>query len=110
MAGLQPFVKDAPANLIYVADFSKMSKASDDQKVFYSAADTGFISENVYLFCASEGLATVVRAGIDRPALANKSNVHKHKRRSVHKRTRFNCTNVHKRTLFRPKTGFWQRA
>jgi nitroreductase len=72
MAGVQPFVKDAPVNLIYVANFSKMSKASDDQKVFYSAADTGFISENVYLFCASEGLATVVRAGIDRPALANK--------------------------------------
>ena len=37
-----------------------------------SAADTGFIGQNVYLFCASEGLATVVRDGIDRPALAEK--------------------------------------
>jgi len=68
--GRQKFVQDAPVNLIYVADFSKMGKASADDKIFYSAADTGFISQNVYLYCASEGLATVVRGLIDRPALA----------------------------------------
>lgn len=33
-------------------------------------ADAGFISQNIYLFCASEGLATGVRALVDRPALA----------------------------------------
>ena len=70
MTGRQPFVKEAPINLIYVADFSRMGKATNEDKEFYSAADTGFISQNVYLFCASEGLATVVRALIDRPALA----------------------------------------
>ncbi|HUT23668.1 MAG TPA: SagB/ThcOx family dehydrogenase [Sumerlaeia bacterium] len=69
MTGGQPFVKEAPINLIYVADFSKMGTAPDAEKTFYSAADTGFISQNVYLFCASEGLATVVRGGIDRDAL-----------------------------------------
>ena len=37
---------------------------------FYSAADAGFIAQNVYLFCASDGLATVVRGLIDRRALA----------------------------------------
>ncbi len=68
--GAQPFVKEAPVNLIYVADFSRMGKTTDDQRVFYSAADTGFISQNVYLYCASEGLATVVRGLVDRPALA----------------------------------------
>ena len=67
--GRQPFVKDAPINLIFVADFSKI-KGSDEDKVLYSAADTGFISQNVYLFCASEGLATVVRGSVDRTALA----------------------------------------
>jgi nitroreductase len=36
----------------------------------YTAADVGFIAQNVYLYCASEGLATVVRASIDKPALA----------------------------------------
>ncbi len=70
MTGKQDFVKDAPVNLIYVADFSKMSDATKDDKVLYSAADTGFISQNVYLFCSSEGLAAVVRGSIDREALA----------------------------------------
>jgi SagB-type dehydrogenase family enzyme len=70
LAGKQPFVKDAPLNLIYVADHSRMGNAAKEDKDFYSFADTGFISENVYLFCASEGLATVVRAWIDKAALA----------------------------------------
>jgi SagB-type dehydrogenase family enzyme len=70
LTGLQSFVKDAPINLIFVADYSKMGQASDEDKVFYSAADTGFISQNVYLYCASQGLATVVRGLIDRPALS----------------------------------------
>ena len=70
LTGKQPFVKDAPINLIYVADLSKMSKLSAGDADFYAATDTGFISENVYLFCASAGLATVVRGSIDKPALA----------------------------------------
>jgi nitroreductase len=57
-------------NLIYVADFLRMGKTTNEDKEFYSAADTGFISQNVFLYCSSEGLATVVRASIDRPALA----------------------------------------
>ena len=70
MTGKQSFVKDAPLNLIYVADLSKMDKLSSGDRDFYAATDTGFISENVYLFCASSGLATVVRGLIDKPALA----------------------------------------
>jgi len=70
VTGRQRVVQEVPVNLVYVADFSGMGKATDEQKVFYSAADTGFISQNVYLYCASEGLATFVRALIDRPALA----------------------------------------
>jgi SagB-type dehydrogenase family enzyme len=70
LAGRQAFVKDAPVNLIYVSDLSKMARAAPEDKEFYAAAHTGFISQNVYLYCASEGLATVVRAMIDRPALA----------------------------------------
>ena len=69
LTGKQPFVKDAPINLIYVADLSKMSKLSAENIDFYSATDTGFISENVYLFCASSGLATVVRGLVDKPVL-----------------------------------------
>ena len=70
LTGKQPFVKDAALNLIYVADLTKMSRLSAVDADFYAAADTGFISENVYLFCASSGLATVVRGSIDKPALA----------------------------------------
>jgi len=69
MTGRQSFVQEVPANLIYVADQARMGNVTPEEKVFYSTADTGFISQNVYLYCASEGLATVVRGLIDRPAL-----------------------------------------
>ncbi len=73
LTGRQGYVKEAAVNLIYVADFSRMSSFSDQE--LYAAADTGFISENVYLYCASAGLATVVRAYIDKPALSKTMNL-----------------------------------
>ena len=69
-AGLQPIDGDAPLDLIYVADFSRATDAPDEEKRLYCVANTAFIAQNVYLFCASEGLGTVVRGAIDRPALA----------------------------------------
>jgi nitroreductase len=72
--GTQPFVKGAAVNLVYVSDLSKAGAASPDAEM-YTAADVGFIAENVYLYCASEGLATVVRASIDKPALAKTLNL-----------------------------------
>jgi nitroreductase len=68
MTGNQAYVKDAAVDLVYVADYSKVNGGGMDQNILVGA-DTGFISENVYLYCASEGLATVVRASIDRDAL-----------------------------------------
>ena len=68
--GTQTYVGTAPLNLVYVADFDKMGSESSEDKIFYSACDTGFIAQNVYLFSASEGLATVVRGSVDRSALA----------------------------------------
>jgi nitroreductase len=70
LAGTQPFVATAPVNLVYVADFAKMERVSADDRLLYAAAGTGFIGQNVYLFCASEGLVTVIRAYVDKPALA----------------------------------------
>jgi len=70
--GRQGFTSVAPVNLIYVADRGRMRGADDEAKDFYSATDTGFISQNVYLFCASEGLATVVLGYVDKPALEKK--------------------------------------
>lgn len=68
--GQQAYVGEAPVNLIFVADYAKMAKTSAEDRDFYAAADAGFISQNVYLYCASEGLATVVRGSIDRNVLA----------------------------------------
>ncbi|MBE0431912.1 SagB/ThcOx family dehydrogenase [candidate division WOR-3 bacterium] len=72
LTGRQDFVRDAPVNLIFVADYVRMGRASMQDKDFYAAADAGFISQNVYLFCASEGLATVVRGALDRDKLAGR--------------------------------------
>jgi nitroreductase len=69
--GTQPFVKTAPVNLVYVADFARLPKnMADADKLFNSAADTGFIAQNVYLYCASEGLSAVVRGLVDKPVCA----------------------------------------
>ncbi|MCR4397152.1 MAG: SagB/ThcOx family dehydrogenase [Candidatus Saccharicenans sp.] len=70
LTGTQDFVKIAPVNLVYVGDYARIPRGSDEDKRFYSAAHAAFISQNVYLFCASEGLATVVRALINREELA----------------------------------------
>lgn len=68
--GNNPWIATAPLNLLYVADYSKMGQRSEETKRVDSGTDSGFISQNVYLFFTSEGLATVVRGGIDRPAVA----------------------------------------
>ena len=75
LTGKQAFVEKAPINLIFVADFSKMSRVSDVDKDFYAGTDTGYISQNVYLFCASEDLATVARGLIDKTVLAKAMNL-----------------------------------
>ncbi|SPF44961.1 Nitroreductase [Syntrophobacter sp. SbD1] len=69
VTGVQSYVKDAAVNLVYVSDTPKLKEAGPDSQIL-SGADTGVIAENVYLFCASEGLSAVLRAGIDRDALA----------------------------------------
>lgn len=64
----QPFAQQAPVLLLYVANYERMTRLDQQQKDFYGATDTGFISQNVYLFCAQEGLNTVVLGMIDREA------------------------------------------
>ena len=80
LTGSQPFVKDAPLNLIYVADISKLGNTPEEDMYIYLGADTGFISQNVYLFCASEDLATVARGYVDKPALEKKMNLNKNQK------------------------------
>jgi len=75
VTGTQSFVKDAAVNLVYVSNLSKTDNAASSEAEMYTAADVGFIAQNVYLYCASEGLATVVRGSIDKPALAKTLNL-----------------------------------
>ena len=73
LTGRQPFVGGAPVNLIYVADLAKTGRrASDATRDTSSAVAAGCITQNVYLFCASEGLNTVVRGIVPRDELGAK--------------------------------------
>jgi SagB-type dehydrogenase family enzyme len=72
----QEYVKPAPLHLVYVSDLGKLSRTGEKKELF-AMAHTGFISQNVYLYCASEGLGTVVRAGMDVEGLHNALNLGK---------------------------------
>jgi Nitroreductase family len=63
--GLQDFVATAPLNLVYVAHGERMQDVSAEDRRLYACVDAGFIGQNVYLFCASEGLASVFRGAVD---------------------------------------------
>lgn len=72
--GTQKMMHSAPVGLIYVSDYSKMTNflfKNDEERWFMSAADTGFISQNVYLYCAATKLTTVVLGLINRDKLKN---------------------------------------
>ncbi|HUI96674.1 MAG TPA: SagB/ThcOx family dehydrogenase [Xanthobacteraceae bacterium] len=62
--GMQDFVGTAPLNLVYVAHGERMQDIAPSERRLYASVDTGFIGQNVYLFCASEGLATVFRGAV----------------------------------------------
>ena len=72
MGGTQTFVKDAPVQLILVSDLSKLGKGSNEEKMNISNIDAGYISQNIYLCCVSEGLVTGARGSVDHKALAAK--------------------------------------
>ena len=69
LSGRQDFVATAPLNLIYVAHGERMTDISQEDRRLYASVDTGFIGQNVYLYCASAGLASVFRGAVDYPAL-----------------------------------------
>ena len=75
LAGTQDFATNAPVSLVFVADLAKMGKWTAEEKKNYAYVDVGYISQNAYLFCASEGLATGARASVDRKALGAKLNL-----------------------------------
>jgi SagB-type dehydrogenase family enzyme len=71
VTGYQDFVDEAPLDLVYVADHRRMRMVPVAQRESYASAAAGAIAQNVYLYAASAGLATVIRAWIDRNAVAD---------------------------------------
>lgn len=70
VTGNQDFVDAAPIDLVFVADHTRMKHVPAAQRETYAFATAGAMAQNVYLYCASEGLATVIRAWFDRDALS----------------------------------------
>jgi nitroreductase len=71
VTGYQDFVDEAPMDLVYVADHARMRLVPAGQRESFAYAAAGAIAQNVYLFAASNGLAAVIRAWIDRTAIAD---------------------------------------
>ncbi len=71
ITGYQDFVDDAPMDLVYVADHARMGLVPVERRTAYACTAAGAMAQNVYLFAAANGLATVIRAWIDREAIAD---------------------------------------
>ena len=66
MVAMQPFPAEAPVLLVMVANYDKMTGMDMEHKEFYGATDCGYVCQNIYLYCASEGLHTVSLGSIQR--------------------------------------------
>jgi nitroreductase len=71
VTGYQDFVDEAALDLVYVADHRRMRRVPAAMRDGYAFAAAGAMAQNVYLYCASAGLATVIRAWFDHQALAS---------------------------------------
>lgn len=70
LTGKQDFVAQAAINLVYVANYQRLKDPESPNRLETAHINTGFIAQNVYLFCSSEGLGTVVRAWLEKAPLA----------------------------------------
>jgi len=70
VTGYQDFVDNAALDLVFVADHRRMGRVPAARRESYASCAAGAMAQNVYLFCASAGLATVLRAWFDRSALS----------------------------------------
>ncbi|MCQ2284567.1 MAG: nitroreductase family protein [Bacteroidales bacterium] len=65
------FAAKAPVILVFFANYGKMPGFDKEAREFYGATDCGYVSQNVYLYCAEKNLATVVMGAIDRESLSS---------------------------------------
>lgn len=78
--GVQDFVEKAPLNFIFVSDFNKIHRETETDKFLVAGLDAGYISQNIYLFCASEDLKSVARAMYDEKLLRSLLQLPEHKK------------------------------
>jgi len=71
LTGYQDFVGAAPLDLVYVVRTAPLQSLPPQQRNIFSAVTAGAIVQNVYLYCASAGLATVVRGWINHRLLSD---------------------------------------
>jgi hypothetical protein len=71
VTGYQDFVDNAALDLVYVADHRRMGRIPASQRALFASCAAGAMSQNAYLYCASAGLATVLRAWFDHSALSH---------------------------------------
>ena len=69
LTGTQDFVSTAPLNLVYAVQGERMAGLSHEDRRLFGSVDAAFAGQNVYLYCASEGLGTVFRGAIEVPRL-----------------------------------------
>jgi len=66
---------DAPVQLIFIVDLAKRGEGSEEGKLSAANIDCGYISQNAYLYCTSEGLVTGARGTVKRDVLISKLNL-----------------------------------
>ncbi len=66
------FALAAPVALIYVVDFARQAMQDrPNDALRYAAVDCGFVGQNVYLYCAANGLSTVFLGSLDPAGLSS---------------------------------------
>jgi len=70
LTGYQDFVGTAPLDLVYVVNYEKLASLPRQLQETFAAVTAGAIAQNVYLYCASCGLGTVLRGWLNHHLLA----------------------------------------
>jgi nitroreductase len=74
-AGMQDFVFTSPVNLVYTFTLKNPKDAPpaqipEDRRKMWGDVEVGCMVQNVYLYCASQGLGSVVRGMLDQNKFA----------------------------------------
>ncbi len=76
--GAQECFQEAPITIIFIANYKKMEGFGDEYSQYFSTIDSGFVSQNIYLYCAAHGLGTVIIGSIDTDAVQQCLNLDEH--------------------------------